>query len=94
MCLKFCIYFINSSAVGLKICALTAANKKHKSIIKKKQKAKAKAKLNTVKVLVSKALIDSFINHDHFALANNVLIENTEKKEKIENPETSVEYTI
>ena len=92
MCLKLCIYFINSSAVGLKICALTAANKKHKSIIKKKQKAKAK--LNIVKVLVSKALTDSYINHDHFALVNNVLIENTEKKEEIENPETSVEYTI
>ena len=61
-----------SSAIGLKICAITAAIKKYKSIIKKnKQKHKktvllAKSKLNSIEVLISKAVIDSVISHDEF----------------------------
>ena len=35
----------------------------------------AKAKLDIIEVLISKALIDSDINHDEFLLVNNVLIE-------------------
>ena len=55
---------IASSAVGLQICAITSGIKKYKSITKKKRKKHnkkvlfAKTKINTVKVLISKALID------------------------------------
>ena len=69
---------ITSSAIGLEICAITAGIKKYKSIIKKKKKKHdkivllAKSKLNSIEVLISKALIDSVISHDEFALINNV----------------------
>ena len=74
-----------SSSMGLKMCVITARIKKyksiHKSIIKKKKKkhdkivlsAKSKSKLNSIEVLISKALISSVINHDEFALINSVL---------------------
>ena len=61
---------ITSSAVGLKICAITAGIKKYKSISKKKKKKHdkivllTKSKLNSIEVLNSKALIDSNINDD------------------------------
>ena len=81
---------IMSSAIGLKICAITAGIKKYKSIIKKKKKKHdkivllAKSKLNSIEVLISKALIDSVISHDEFVLINNVLKEcNKMKEEKI-----------
>ena len=32
-----------------------------------------KGKLNTIEVLISKALIDSYISHDEFVSVNNVL---------------------
>ena len=61
---------ITSSAVGIKISAITAGIKKYKSIIKKKKKKKhvkivllRKDKLNTIEVLISKALIDLYIIH-------------------------------
>ena len=63
---------ITSSAIGLKICAITAGIKKYKSIIKKKKKKHdkivllAKSKLNSIEVLISKALINSVISHDEF----------------------------
>ena len=63
---------ITSSAKELKICAITAGIKKYKSIIKKKKKKHdkivllAKSKWNTMKVLISKALINSVISHDEF----------------------------
>ena len=41
----------------------------------------AKSKLNSIEVLVSKALTDSNINHDEFVLLNNVLIFYDMKKE-------------
>ena len=72
---------ITSSAIGLKICAITAGIKKYKSIIKKKKKKHdkivllAKSKLNSIEVLISKALIDSNISHDEFVSINNVLKE-------------------
>ena len=56
---------ITSSAVELKICAITAGIKKSKPIMKKKKKKidklllLGKSKFNTIKVLISKALIDS-----------------------------------
>ena len=53
-----------------------------------------KDKLNTIKVLISKALIDSYISCDKFVPVNNVLSEYNVGKKEIENPETSVEYTL
>ena len=71
---------IKSSAIGLKICAITRGIKKYKSIIKKKKKKHdkivllAKSKVNSIKVLISKALIDSSLSHhDEFVLINGVL---------------------
>ena len=91
---------IMSSAVGIKPCAITAGNKKYKSIIKKKKKTHDKIvllpkdKLNTIEVLVSKSLINSYISYDEFVSVNNALREYNKMKEGIKNPETSVEYTI
>ena len=71
---------ITSSAIGLKICVITAGFKKYKSIIRKKKKKYdkilllVKSKLKSIEVLISKALIDSNINHDEFVLINDVLI--------------------
>ena len=82
---------ITSSALGLKICVITAGIKKYKSIIKKKKKKHdkivllAKSKLNSIEVLISKALIDSNISHDEFVLINNVLKEFCDMKEEIKN---------
>ena len=87
MCFNFyCCYTVGvlvsivSSAVGLNVCALTGGIKEYKSIIKKKKKEKhdkivllAKTKPNTIEVLNSKPLIDSYINHDEFVSLNNVL---------------------
>ena len=58
---------ITSSAVGLKVCSITAGVKKEKSIIKKKKKKHgkivllAKTKINNIEVLISKGLIESNI---------------------------------
>ena len=85
---------ITSSAIELKICAITAGIKKYKSIIKKKKKNHdkivllAKSKLNSIEVLISKALGDSVISHDEFLLINNVLKEYKEIKEEIKNLKT------
>ena len=74
--------------------------KKYKSVIKKKEKKHdkivllAKDKLNTIKTLISKVLIDLYISHDEFVLVNNVVREYNEIKEEIRNPKTSVEYII
>ena len=63
---------ITSSAIGLKICAITAGIKKHMLIIKKKKKKHdkivllAKSELNSIEVLISNALIYSNISHDEF----------------------------
>ena len=57
-----------SFAVKLKICTIKAGIKKYKSLIKKKEKNHdkielfAKAKLNTLEVIICKALIDSNIS--------------------------------
>ena len=47
----------------------------------------AKAKLNTVQILISKVLIGSSINHGGFVLVNNMLGECNEMKEEIKYPE-------
>ena len=82
---------ITSSAIGLKICAITAGIKKYKSIIKEKKKKNnkivllAKSKLNSMEVLISKALVDSNIIHDEFVLINDVLKEFYDMKDEIKN---------
>ena len=82
---------ITNSAIGLKICAITVGIKKFKSIIKKKKKKHdkivllAKSKLNSIEVLISKALIDSNISHDEFVLINNVLKKFYVMKKEIKN---------
>ena len=53
-----------------------------------------KAKFGITEVLISKALIDAYINHDKFVLVNNVLREYNKMKEEIKNPENTVQYTI
>ena len=74
MCYHFCFASIvvisvgiASFAVGITVCAIPAAIKKYKSIIKKKKKKHhkvillAKTRLIAVEVFVSKALISSEI---------------------------------
>ena len=84
-------FWIPSSAVGLKIWVIIAEFKKYKSIIKKKKKKHdkivllAKYELNSLGVLISKALIDSNISHDEFVLINSVLKEFYDMKEEIKN---------
>ena len=57
---------IISSAEGLKICAITAGNKKYKSIIHKTNWKHdeivllGKTNLDTIEVLISKSLLDSY----------------------------------
>ena len=78
---------VTSSALWLKICATTPEIQKYKWIIKKKKKKYdkivllAKTKLNTIKILISKTLINSCINHDEFVSVNNMLREYNETKE-------------
>ena len=45
-------------------------------------------------MLLSKALSDTYINHDEFVSVDNVSREYNEMKEEIKNPENAVEYTI
>ena len=61
---------ITSSTIGLKIYAITVGTKKYKLIIKKKKKKHDKtvllAKSNSIKVLISKVLIDSVVSHQEY----------------------------
>ena len=78
-----------SSAIGLKVCAIAPGIKKCKSIIKKKKKKHdkivllAKTKLNSIEVLISKALANSNVSHDEFVLINYMLQEYDDMKEEI-----------
>ena len=54
----------------------------------------AKTKLNIIEVLISKASINSYINHKEIVSVNNVLMEYNEMKEEIRNPKNAVKYTI
>ena len=79
------------SAIVLKICTITTEIKKYKSIINKKKKkhdkivllANSNSKLNSIEVLISKALIHSVISHDELVLINNVLKEYNKIKKEI-----------
>ena len=53
-----------------------------------------KTKLQTIKVLISKALVDLYIKHEKFVSVRNVLREYNELKEEIKNPRNAIEYTI
>ena len=61
---------ITRPAIGLKIGEITAGIKKYNSINKKKKKKHdkiillAKSKLNSIEVLISEALIDSYISNE------------------------------
>ena len=60
---------ITSSAIWLKLCSIASGIKKYKPIITKKTKhgeiiMLAKTKLNILEDLISKSLIDSYINND------------------------------
>ena len=80
---------IASSAIRIKICVVTAAVKKYKSIIKKKKKKHnriillAESKLSSTEVLICQDLIDSSISHDEFILINNMVKEFYDIKEEI-----------
>ena len=80
---------ITSSVRGLKICAIPA--EMVKLIVKKKKKKHdkivlaAKTKLNSIEVLISKALINSYISHDGIVSLNNVLREYDDMKQEIKN---------
>ena len=62
--------------------------KKHDKIV-----LLGKDQLNTIEVLISKGLMDSYISNDEF-VAINVLRVYYEMKEEIKYPETFVEYTM
>ena len=70
---------ITSSTIGIRICAIRGRIKKYKSVIKKKNKTHdkiallGKDKLNTIEVVISKALTGSYISHDDFVSVNNAL---------------------
>ena len=59
-----------SSAIELKFFVIAAEIKKYKSVINGKKKKHdiilllANTKLNSIRVLISKSLIDSYISHD------------------------------
>ena len=80
---------ITSSAIGLKICVITARIKKYKLMIKKNKKKQdkivllAKSKLNSMELLISKALINSVVSHDETVLTINVLKEYDQMKKEI-----------
>ena len=90
-----------TSSAAMKSCAITPGIKKFKSSIKKKRKKRdkiillRKTQFNAIKVLISKAIIGSYISHDELfsVIEKLVLAEYNEMKKEIKNPETSVEYT-
>ena len=70
---------------------IAAGIKIYKSILKKKKKKHdqinllEKSKLNIIKVLISKVLINSYISHDEFVLINNVVKKSYDMKKEIKN---------
>ena len=87
-----------SSALRLKIGAITAGVKMYILIIKQKKKKHvkivllAKTKLNNIEVLISKDLIDSYISLDEFVSVNNVLKEYDNMEEAIKTPKIINKY--
>ena len=85
---------ITSSTIEIKICTITSWIKKYKSIIKKIKKKHdkiallAKSKVNSIKVLISKALIGLNTSHDEFVLINNLPKEYDDLKKETKNLKT------
>ena len=73
---------------------MTAEIKRYMSIVNKKKVFLAKSKLNTIEVLISKAFIDSYNDHDESIWVSNVLREYNKMKNKIKNLENTTKYTI
>ena len=77
LCFNFCFFFIILCSCCH--CKFTVEIKILNSIIKKKEKKHDKVRLfgkdkvNTIKVLISKILIDSHISHDKFVLLCNII---------------------
>ena len=67
-------------------CRNQKKKKKHDKIV-----FLGKYKSNTIKVLISKTLINSYISHDEFVTVNNVVREYNEMSKEIK---TSVEHFI
>ena len=78
---------ITSSTLELKVCALFTGIRNYKSIVKRKKQDHivllVKSKLNTTEVLISKALSNSYINHDQFVLVKTMLRKYYQMKEEI-----------
>ena len=53
-----------------------------------------KNKFDTIEVMISNSLIDSYVSHNKLVSVNNVLREDMEIKEEIKYPENSVKYAI
>ena len=89
---------IAKSAVGLNIWVIIPRIKKYQLIFKRKKKKHdkivllGKDKLNSIEVLISNTLIDSYVSHDEFVSVSKVLREYYEMKEGIKYPETFVVY--
>ena len=72
------INVVTISSVGIIIFAIIEGIKKYKTMTKKKKKKHDKTKflgkdeLNTIEILISKVLIDSYVSHDEFVSVNNV----------------------
>ena len=84
VCIPVCI---TSSSEGIRLFGMIAGVKKYNSIIKKNKMKHGKIallgkdKLNSIKVLILKALIDWYISYEEFVSINNVLREYYEMKE-------------
>ena len=59
-----------------------------------KIKLLARNRLNTIEVLISRSLIDSYMSNDEFHLVNNALTEYGNRKEAIKNLKTSTVHQI
>ena len=88
---------ISSFSIGLRMFAITAKIKKFMPIIKKRDDKivlVAKPKLNSIEVLISKALINSNIIHDEKVLINNMLKEFYDMKEEIKNSNNKYKFKL
>ena len=72
---------VEKASLEFRLRKITAGIKTYKPIVKKMKKRHdklvllGKFELNTIEILTSKALIDSYISHDEFGSVNNVLRE-------------------
>ena len=99
LCFNFEICFIanvnDSSALAVNISVITATIKKYQSIPKNvKIVLLAKNKLNTIEILIFKALRNLCNCNEKFFVVNNVLQEYNQTKKQIKNHKNIVEYTI